>query len=68
MRIEKQDKQSVSIVISDIKASDLLAGLLAHPELGSEAAELTEQLRAAGVQPTAPDAHVRHEYAPPLTN
>jgi hypothetical protein len=68
MRIEKQDKQSVKIVVSGHKASDLLDGLLAHPELGDVAAALTEKLQAAGVRPSLQSDHVRHEYAPPLTH
>ena len=68
MRIEKQDKQSVKIVVSGHKASDLLDGLLAHPELGDIAGELAEKLQAAGVRPNLQSDHVRHEYAPPLTH
>lgn len=68
MRIEKQDKQNVKIVVSGHKASDLLDGLLAHPELGDAAAALAEKLQAAGVRPTPSSDHVRHEYAPPLTH
>ena len=68
MRIEKQDRRSVAIVASSAKATDLLDGLLAHPELGEEAAALAEALKAVGVEPSADGAHVRHEYAPPLTH
>ena len=68
MRIEKQDKQGVTIVVSNHKASDLLKGLLDHPELGDAAAALAEKLQAAGVQPPPTGDHVRHEYAPPLTH
>lgn len=68
MRIEKQDRQNVQIMVSGHKASDLLDGLLAHPELGDAAATLAEKLQAAGVQPTRQGGHVRHEYAPPLTH
>ena len=68
MRIEKQDKQGVTVVISGGKASDLLEGLLTHPELGDIAGELAEKLQAAGVQPPPANDHVRHEYAPPLTH
>ncbi|MEJ2632973.1 MAG: hypothetical protein P8011_15375 [Acidihalobacter sp.] len=68
MHIEKQDKQGVTVVISGSKASDLLDGLLAHPELGDIAGELVEKLQAAGVQPLPENDHVRYEYAPPLTH
>lgn len=68
MRIEKQDKQGVTIVISAGKAADLLDGLLAHPELGDIAGELAEKLQATGVHPAPHSEHVRHEYAPPLTH
>ena len=68
MRIEKQDKQGVTVVISGSKASDLLDGLLAHPELGDIAAELADKLQTAGVRPPSASDHVRHEYAPPLTH
>lgn len=68
MRIEKQDSQSVTIVTSTAKATDLLDGLLAHPELGEQAATLAEALKAAGVEPSIGDVRIRHEYAPPLTH
>ncbi|APZ41761.1 hypothetical protein [Acidihalobacter ferrooxydans] len=66
MRIETQDKQHVTIVMDDHRAGDLLAGLLAHPDLGEAASELVEKLRAAKVEPTPAPDHIRHEYAPPL--
>lgn len=66
MYIEKQDKQNVTVVIGDRKARDLLDGLLAHPELGDEAATLAQQLQDAGIRPSPPTDHLRHEYAPPL--
>lgn len=68
MRILKQDKQSVTVEIGEAKARDLLAGLLAHPELGDIATELAEQLKANGIEPAAGDGHIRYEHAPPLTH
>lgn len=66
MRIETQDKTHVRIIMQEKKAKDLLAGLLAHPDLGEEAKELAEKLQAAGVTPPPPPDHIRHEYAPPM--
>ncbi len=67
MRIETQGKTHVRIIMREKKAKDLLAGLLAHPDLGEEAKELADKLQAAGVTPppAAPGSH-RHQYAPPM--
>ncbi|AOU99047.1 hypothetical protein BI364_14840 [Acidihalobacter yilgarnensis] len=66
MRIVKQDKKSVTVTLNASKAQDLLDGLLAHPELGDLATDLSAKLQAAGVEPQPSDAPIRYEHAPPL--
>lgn len=66
MWILKHDKKSVTISLNFLKAQDLLDGLLAHPELGAEAKELSDKLKEAGIEPSTPPGHIRYEHAPPL--
>lgn len=66
MRINHQDDKQVAIDVSPDKARDLLDGIIAHrDELGELGAELEQQLRAAGVEPTPTPEHIRYEYMPP---
>lgn len=66
MKIERQDREVVTLVLQPDEARRLLAGVRAHADaLGAVGKELERALTAIGVKPPAP-APVREEYMPPL--
>ncbi len=66
MKIERQDRESVILVLQPEEARRLLAGVRAHADaLGTVGKELERELSAIGVTPPPP-APLREEYMPPL--
>lgn len=65
MNIEREDRESVAVVLQAEEARHLLAALRSHSDaLGAAGAELERELSALGVTPAAPAA-AREEYMPP---
>ncbi len=66
MRIERQDREKVVIVISPRKAERVLQALNMHADnLGSQAVELRQNLGALGVTAPPPSDHIRYEFKLP---
>lgn len=63
MHIERQTKESVSLLLSTDEAQQVLSGLQAHAdELGEPGQALADALRAADVAPSNAPANVRYEW------
>jgi len=67
MHIQEQNKQSISVVVSEQEAAHILEGLERfHDQLEEGTQALEQALKDAGVTPPPDPDHVRYEYAPPM--